>query len=295
MTSALHTSQRVIARSCPLCASTSWTALPGAEASGFEWVRCTCTAVYKRSEPVATAAADASASLGDVELPSHYDAAYFARYARRRRRRIDKSRRQILDALEIAPPGRLLDVGCSLGYTLEAARSLGLEAAGVDLSAHAVDQCRQLGFDARRGTLDSLPFEDASFSTALLKHVFEHSPTPRVTLAELRRVLIPGAALFLAVPNVNYFKAARSPATSRFYRGEAARAHFVYYSPETLSRLVEEEGFRVASVHPRLMHSRGPVTLRIVEALALPLRLPLRAVAGMLGLRKEFWMLAVRT
>jgi len=316
MTAAPHTNRRVIARSCPLCGAASWTAFVDGGPAGFEWVRCACTAVFKRSEPFAppeegaaasgVAAAEAVPSgdtkatgqlacLGDAETEAHYGEAYFVRYSRRRRRRVAKSRRQILDALEVAPPGRLLDVGCSLGYTLEAARSLGLDAAGVDLSTHAIDECRRLGFDARRGSLDVLPFEDASFAVAVLKHVFEHTPTPRRTLAELRRVLVPGAALFLAVPHLGYFKAARSPATSRFFCGEAARAHFVCYSPETLARLVGQEGFRVASIHPCLVHRRGSIPLQVAEAVAMPLRMPLRTLAGAFGLRKEFWMVAVRT
>jgi len=319
MNSPTHTSGRVIADSCPLCGASSWTALATGADSEFEWVRCVCTAVFKHSEAAAgadgdrhdvaderhgeaarslaggSATGESERSLGDTDPAAHYDPAYFARYARRRRHRIAKSRRQILDALEISPPGRLLDVGCSLGYALEAARSLGLDAAGIDLSAHAVIECRRLGFDAQRGSLDELPFEDASFAIAVLKHVFEHTPTPRRTLAELRRVLIPGAALFLAVPNVDYFKAARSPATARFFRGEAARAHFVYYSVTTLARLLEDEGFRVASVHARLLHRRAPLALRIAEAAMLPVRVPARAIAAALGLRKEFWMVAVRS
>ncbi|MFN2426639.1 MAG: class I SAM-dependent methyltransferase [Candidatus Binatia bacterium] len=290
MTPALHTNRRVVAESCPLCGAARWTVLTDADETGYEWVRCECAVVFKRSEPELPGSSDAT--LGDVE--THYDPAYFARYARRRRRRIAKSRWQILDALEAAPQGRLLDVGCSLGYALEAARSLGLDAAGVDLSAHAVDACKRLGFEAQRGTLDALPFDDASFAMAVLKHVFEHTATPRRTLAELRRVLVPGGAMFLAVPHAGYFKAVRSPSTSRFFRGEAARAHFVYYSPRTLGRLVEQEGFRVVSIHPRLFHRRASLPLRLADAAMLPFRVPVRALADAFGLRKEFWMVAVR-
>jgi SAM-dependent methyltransferase len=310
MKGALQASRVVVLDRCPLCAGMSFAAITDAEVSGFEWVRCACGLVYKRSQRPASGH-DVGVSLGDApgqaELreadaragnaeggTGHYEGAYFDRYARRRRRRIAKSRTQILDALEAAEPGRLLDVGCSLGYALEAARSLGLDAVGVDLSERAVAECRRLGFDARSGTLESLPFEDASFAVVLLKHVFEHTPTPREAAAELRRVLAPGGAAFFAVPNAEYFKAARRPRDSRFFRGEAGLAHCVCYSPDTLARLLEEEGFRVVSVHPRLWHRRGPAWRQAAELSALPLRLPARAAASALGLRKEFWMVAVR-
>jgi len=273
---------------CPLCGGTSFAALACGDPA-FEWVRCDCGLVFKRSED--DGARGAAGRLGDA---GHYDAAYFDRYGRRRRRRRSKSRRQILDALEAAPRGRLLDVGCSLGYTLEAARTLGLDADGVDVSSHAIEHCRALGFAVGHGTLAAIPAADSTYSIVVLKHVFEHTPDPRAALAELRRVLVPGGALFLAVPNADYFKAARRPAASRFFRGEAGRAHYVYWTPRTLARLLESEGFRIASIHACTVHRRAGTMRMISEIALLPLRMPLRAAADALGLRKEFWMVAVR-
>ncbi len=333
MTASAHANRRLVFAACPLCgeeegatiagdasvtrvqadrpradetgttaaqltaeASASTAASLETEATGVtEWVSCRCSLIYKRSEPADWSATPRSpGDASDLPDAAHYDEAYFDRYDRRRRHRIAKSRRQIRDALEVAPQGALLDVGCSLGYAMEAARSLGLTASGVDLAPHALARCRQLGFEAREGTLENLPFDDASFAVVILKHVFEHTSVPRAALAELRRVTVDGAALFFAVPNALYFKAVNSPGTSRFFRGEAGRAHQVYWSPATLSRLLEEEGFRVVSLHPRLWHSRSPLLLRVAEALALPLRLPIRAAADVLRLRKEFWLVATR-
>jgi SAM-dependent methyltransferase len=300
-------SRRIVCEACPLCDSTAWSAYAGDARSGFEWVRCACSCVFKRSEPAfRDGTGDGAAFHQDLERfvvaqgtassagDDHYGKAYFERYERRRRHRIAKSRRQIRDALDVASPGRLLDVGCSLGYTLEAAKSLGLDASGIDVSSHAVAECVRRGLDARVGGLDELPYEDASFSVAMLKHVFEHTPTPRRTLAELKRVLVCGGVAFFAVPNLDYFKSSRAPKTSRFFRGEGGQAHYVYYTPATLARMVESEGFRVSRVHPALMHRRGPAALRFLEALALPVRMPIAAIATATGLRKEFWLVAVR-
>jgi SAM-dependent methyltransferase len=293
-------SRRIVCEACPLCDARSSSAYAGDAQAGSEWVRCACGCVFKRSEPSSRSGEPAfhadTEPTGAAEAGNdgHYDRSYFERYERRRGHRVAKSRRQILDALDVAPPGRLLDVGCSLGYTLEAARSLGRDASGVDVSVHAVEECVRRGFDAHLGGLDDLPFEDATFAVAVLKHVFEHTPTPRRTLAELRRVLVPGGAAFFAVPNLGYFKAARSPQTSRFFRGEGGEAHYVYYTPETLTRLVESEGFRVRRVHPALLHRRTSIAARLVEAIALPARWPLAAIATAAGLRKEFWLVAVR-
>jgi SAM-dependent methyltransferase len=284
-------SYRVVQTACPLCSGRDWTKLVGGDDEDFDWVRCRCSLVFKTREP--NAAASVRDAVGDaIPNDTHYEGAYFDRYARRPRRRRAKSRRQILDALEVAPPGELLDVGCSLGYALDAARSLGLAAHGVEVSEHALVECRRRGLEVTRGDLLSLPFEDGRFSVVLLKHVFEHTPEPRAALAELRRVLRPGGAAFFAVPNAEYRRGVPAGASSRFFRGEAGRAHYVYWSPDTLARMLANEGFAVASVHPRLLHRRAGAWCAILDAVSLPLRLPLRAAMQALALRKEFWLLA---
>lgn len=278
---------------CPLCDAPGGALVARGE---HEWVRCSCGAVYKRATfGAAPAPHGPGEAAGDAASPgaARYDAAYFDRYRRRRRRRVAKSRRQILDVLEIAGPGTLVDVGCSLGYTLEAATSLGLDAVGVDVSEQAVAECRRLGYAARVGALDALPLEDASVRIVVMKHVLEHTPQPRRALAEVRRVLESGGALFLAVPHGDYFKARLWPRSARFYRGEGGAAHFVYYTPATLRTLVEDSGFRVASVGPVLVHRRHGGTLRaVLETAVAPVRGCARAVAATFGLAKEFWLSA---
>jgi len=266
---------------CPLCGGDRAEVLVDEEAV---WARCGCGIVYKRS-----GSSPSADRLGDSCHERYYE-----RYRRRHAHRVRKARMQILDALEVAERGPLLDVGCSLGYTLEAAHSLGLPACGVEISEHAIEHCRRLGLDARRGSLEALPFEDGAFAVVMLKHVFEHTPRPRQALAELRRVLSAGGTAFFAVPHLGYYKAAR-PRTSRFFRGEAGRAHFVYYSPETLSLLLEQEGFRVEHVHARLFHRRASLARRGAEAAMLPARLAVEWLRTAARLRKEFWLVASRS
>lgn len=279
MTLTDHAGDRVVVEFCPLCAQPRGEPFVRHEAA---WVRCGCGLIYKSTEPAAAGAC------------SGYGEAYFETYRRRRRHRIAKARTQILDALEHTEPGPILDVGCSLGYALEAARSLGLDACGVDVSEHAVAACRALGFNARTGSLAALPFADRAFSIVVMKHVLEHTPSPRRALAEVSRVLRPGGVVFIAVPNADYFKAVRSPQTSRFFRGEGGRAHYVYYTAATLGRLLEEEGLRVAAVHPCLVHRRAGALRWARDVASLPARRIGCAVARKTGLRKEFWMVAVR-
>jgi SAM-dependent methyltransferase len=279
--------QKVVLAACPLCNAQE--AHPLATYPELTWVSCDCGLIYKRSEQPDPAAAQ------------FYESGYFGageqgrRYTSRTRRRIQKSRNQILDALNHAKPGPLLDIGCSVGYTLTAARELGLSPTGVDLSSYAVETCRAQGFRAATGTLDALPFADGEFALVTMKHVLEHTPAPRAALHEARRVLRSGGALFIAIPHAGYGKARRSPQRSRFYLPAAhGREHFVYYTPATLSRLLGEEGFRVMRVNPALVHRAASLPRRVGEALFSPLRALGQGLLSAAQARKEFWLVAVR-
>ncbi|MET0292856.1 MAG: class I SAM-dependent methyltransferase [Steroidobacteraceae bacterium] len=278
-----------IAAPCPVCRAQG--AKPYAPFEEFTWLRCSCGAIFK-VVPKGPARVIGEGAFGE--------SGYGQRYRANNRRRIGKSVRQIRDALEFVDPrartapARLLDVGCSLGYTLEAARELGLDPTGVDISSVAVEHCRSLGFQAQVAGLDELPFPDRHFSVVVMKHVLEHTITPDVALREAKRVLREGGALFIAVPHAGYRKAVRNPSASRFYRPDAHGGveHWVYYTPETLGRLLKEQGFTVRSVHPLLVHPRQPGLATSVEWLTAPLRAPVEALRSALAIRKEFWIVA---
>lgn len=253
------------------------------------WVRCTCGLIYKQREI-------------PTESRSMYDDIYFGNsgivrrpYDTHIRRRVRKSREQILNVLNHVEPGPLLDVGCSLGYTLKAARELELPASGVDVSEHAVRVCEEQGFAAKHGTMDRLPFDNNSFQIVVMKHVFEHTLAPRVALEEVRRVLRNGGGLFIAVPHAGYFKAVRAPATYRFYQPEyGGREHFIYYTPATLQRLLTSELFQPIRLHPHLVLHGADAFSRALQYVLAPARALGQALLSALALRREFWVVATK-
>jgi SAM-dependent methyltransferase len=282
--------QPIVLPRCPLCDASVDSARTLASYPELTWVECDCGLIYKRSE------------IPDPKAADFYEGGYFGggeqgrRYTQRRNRRVQKSRNQILDLLNHAPPGPLLDIGCSMGYTLEAARELGLTPTGSDISEFALGECRGLGFRAERGELGRLPFADGEFGLVTMKHVLEHTPDPRAALREVRRVLKPGGGLFIAIPHGGYGKSRRRPLESQFYLpARHGREHFVYYTPATLGRLLEQEGFRVGRVHPALFHRRAGALRQVGEALFAPLRAIAQGAVNLAQARKEFWLVAVKS
>jgi SAM-dependent methyltransferase len=78
---------------------------------------------------------------------------------------------------------------------------LGFEVTSVDASPAALDVLRgRLRGDVVAASLDALPFPDDHFDGVVLGEVLEHVHDDRAALAELARVLQPGAPLALSVP-----------------------------------------------------------------------------------------------
>jgi SAM-dependent methyltransferase len=273
---------RIVIGACPLCGGAS--ATPYASFPELLWVKCACGLIYMHS------------ALDTGNSPPPGDAIN-QRYEQRLRRRVSKSRHQILDVLNFVAPGPCLDIGCSLGYTLRAAVELGLAASGLEISEAAARVCREQGYDVRVGSMTSMPFAAGQFQIVTMKHVLEHTPQPRAALGEVRRVLRSGGGLFIAVPHARYRKAVRDPQTCRFFLPSGhgpVGGHFIYYTPATLSRLLQEEGFTVVSVHPQRVHRRSSGPQRLLQRLVAPLRWAGQRLVYGLGLKKEFWLVAVK-
>ena len=140
---------------------------------------------------------------------------------------------------------RFLDVGCSTGFVVEAAREAGWEAIGTDLNPSAVEFGQLRGLDLRAVALDDGGFADASFDAVSLFDVLEHLHDPRRTLASCVRLLRPGGIVFLYVPNYD--------SASRLLMG--ADAHFIwpthhlnYYTPATMQDLLARSGLETVYV-----------------------------------------------
>lgn len=104
----------------------------------------------------------------------------------------------LLEALDLAPDAKLLDVGCGLGGPARlAAARYGCSVVGIDLSpdfiaaagslTERLDMTSKVSFEV--GSATELPFEDGSFTRAMLNHVGMNIAEKARVFAEVRRVL----------------------------------------------------------------------------------------------------------
>jgi len=136
---------------------------------------------------------------------------------------------------------RILDVGCSTGFVIEAARERGWDAVGLDLNPSAIEYGQRRGLDLRNMPLEDAGFEPASFDAVCLFDVLEHLIDPVRTLRACVRLLRRGGIVFLYVPNYD--------SASRLLMGKDAHFiwpthHLNYYTPATICDLLRREGLR---------------------------------------------------
>jgi FAD/FMN-containing dehydrogenase/SAM-dependent methyltransferase len=110
----------------------------------------------------------------------------------------------VLDAANVSPGTRLLDVGCGSALTLLLAQQRGALPSGLDISPGLLGVARERlpCADLREGDMEHLPFGDAAFDAVVGVNAFQFAGDPQKALREAARVTRPGgrvvASLFAA-------------------------------------------------------------------------------------------------
>lgn len=120
--------------------------------------------------------------------------------------------RRFLSGLPIRAGGRGLDLACGIGQTTRLlAEYLGAdgECVGLDQNAELVRAAEsgppgRARLEFRVGDATRLPFEDATFDLVFTRYLLIHVPEPRAVLAEMRRVVRPGAVIAVQEPENSY-------------------------------------------------------------------------------------------
>jgi len=148
-----------------------------------------------------------------------------------------------------APPGRLLDVGCALGFFMGAAEEAGWHTTGVDVSPYAARYARDLvGRDVHCGEIDQVDLGDTAFDVITLWDVVEHMVDPLAQLRACRRRLVDGGLIVISTPDIGSVTARLTGA--RWMGFKLADEHVYYFSRPTITRLLREAGFEIVDVRP---------------------------------------------
>lgn len=155
---------------------------------------------------------------------------------------------------------KLLDVGCHIGVMVELAKEHGWDAWGVEPSKWAAEQAQARGLNVINQTLAGANLPDNAFDIVTMWDVIEHLTDPANELRNVHRVLKPGGIFAIHTIDIE----------SLFAQLMGKRwpwlmeMHLYYFSPRTLGKMLDQNGFRVVSSSPQGRYLRlGYLTTRI--------------------------------
>ena len=135
---------------------------------------------------------------------------------------------------------KFIEVGCGQGEFLKVLSEFPVEVHGIEHDPHLVELARAQGLDVTEGFTET---EDTRFAGGLYDvflsfNFLEHQPDPSTMLQAIYRNLEDDAMGLITVPSFEYIMDHNS-----YY--ELIRDHLAYYTFETLTPLLERNGFLV--------------------------------------------------
>jgi len=141
--------------------------------------------------------------------------------------------------------GKLLDIGCAVGFFLEVAEEKGWDAFGVEISEWASNYARGRGLNVFTGDLMETKFPDEYFDVVTMWSVIESLRDPYSTLIEVKRILKKNGLIVISTANINSIVA-------RFYginwEKWGPEGDLYCFSPETLKKMLEVTGFKIVKI-----------------------------------------------
>ncbi len=141
--------------------------------------------------------------------------------------------------------GKILDIGCGVGYFLDAAKSQGWNVYGIEPSKEAKRICQKNG-------IKIIDYSDLNkysgfFDVITLFHVFEHIENPKEYLINVSKLLKKNGLIMMEVPNINSFNA-RYQKNKWWYVQDM---HLFYFSPRSIKKYLASSGFAKIKVKPK--------------------------------------------
>jgi SAM-dependent methyltransferase len=180
---------------------------------------------------------------------------YAADYTEIERAHRSLTARTLLYAVERArgvPGGRLLEVGCGEGWLLAAADAAGYDVHGLDFSDDGLQRfhphlASRVSFGDAFENLERLIDDGARFDVVAMEHVLEHVLDPEALVARLPRLIAPGGALVVTVPNdfSPLQQLARETGVIDRDFWVAPPQHLNYFDAPSLRRFLQRLGFAV--------------------------------------------------
>lgn len=155
-----------------------------------------------------------------------------------RKRRLGRAATQMELIGKYTEPTKLYDVGAAGGFVLKAAKDVGWEVRGNELSVKGIEYSdREFGITLDYGFLEDLDYssEYGTYGAVVLWNTLEHTYDPDKTIDICRDLLADGGLIHINVPNKT------EEELDKYYEG----GHFYEFGLFSLSKLMILKGFQM--------------------------------------------------
>ncbi|MDT7041846.1 class I SAM-dependent methyltransferase [Candidatus Nitronereus thalassa] len=140
-----------------------------------------------------------------------------------------------------------LDVGSNRGSFVKHIKALAPQASilAIESDPNIVGDYSSIeGIDVLVNRIEDVTLPDNTFEVVYCGHTLEHLRSPRETLRQIEKAMIPGGLLFLEVPNLEFV--GREDVVEEWFIDK----HLFHFLPEHLTHYLEVSGFQVEAIVP---------------------------------------------
>ena len=143
--------------------------------------------------------------------------------------------------------GSILDLGCGTGAFLHRMKLGGWKVRGLEPDPGARAKAKELyALDVDEpALLYQLP--SSSFNAITMWHVLEHVHALHNYLEQLKRLIAPGGAIFIAVPNYTSFDSLQY---QQYWAAYDVPRHLYHFSPKAMKLLLDKHGLQLVTMLP---------------------------------------------
>ncbi len=153
--------------------------------------------------------------------------------------------------LQYKTEGHIIDIGCGAGGFLKAAKDTGWNyPEGIEVAEAIAEYARRF-FPVHTKPVEDACLQENHFDVARLNNVIEHLSDPKRVVSEIFRILRPGGLFTLSTPNIDSVSVRMCGKEWQYFGGDD---HIYLFSPETLSRMLAETGFRITGIYTKGTH-----------------------------------------
>jgi len=138
-------------------------------------------------------------------------------------------------------PGKVIEIGASIGVLLSIFKNHGWEVVGVEPSESA-KKARKKGINIVNQPFESIELKENDFDLAIMNHTLEHLNDPLAILKKVNKILKPKGLVYVDVPNFGSFS---QNIQKQYWDALLPEEHVHHFTKDTLLKMMRKADFEI--------------------------------------------------